>query len=57
MTWHVNYATFQLTEVAVTQRLFAAILVRIERLAMPTLGEGSIRAHLRKAYREVSWEP
>ena len=28
----MNYVTFQLTEVAVTQRLFAAILDRIERV-------------------------
>ncbi len=32
---HAKYVTFQLAEVAVTRRLFAAILDRIERLALP----------------------
>jgi len=32
---HAKYVTFQLTEVAVPGRLFAAILDRIARLAMP----------------------
>lgn len=30
-----KHVTFQLAEVAVTRNLFAAILARIERLAMP----------------------
>ena len=34
MTRHSKYVTFQLAEVAVTRRLFAAILDRIERLAL-----------------------
>ena len=32
---HVKHVTFQLAEVAVPQRLFAAILDRIARLASP----------------------
>jgi hypothetical protein len=32
---HAKYVTFQLAEVAVTRRLFAEILDRIERLALP----------------------
>jgi len=32
---HAKYVTFQLVEVAVPRRLFAAILDRITRLAMP----------------------
>ncbi len=32
---HAKYVTFQLAEVALTRRLFAAILDRIERLALP----------------------
>jgi len=32
---HAKYVTFQLAEVAVTMRLFATILNRIERLALP----------------------
>ena len=32
---HSKYATFQLAEVAVTRNLFAAILDRIARLAIP----------------------
>jgi hypothetical protein len=35
VTRHSKYVTFQLAEVAVTQNLFAAILDRIERLALP----------------------
>jgi hypothetical protein len=34
-TIHAKYVTFQLAEVAVTRELFAAILERIERLAIP----------------------
>ena len=32
---HSQYVTLQLAEVAVTRRLFAAILARIEQLAIP----------------------
>jgi len=32
---HSKYVTFQLAEVAVTRRLFTAILDRITRLAIP----------------------
>ncbi|MDA1214954.1 MAG: IS1380 family transposase, partial [Planctomycetota bacterium] len=40
VTRHAKYVTFQLAEVAVPRRLFAAILDRIERLALPPpLGE------------------
>ena len=35
VTPHSKYVTFQLAEVAVTRGLFAAILDRIERLALP----------------------
>ncbi len=35
VTRHSKYITFQLAEVAVTRKLFAAILDRIERLALP----------------------
>jgi hypothetical protein len=35
VTWHSKYVFFQLAEVAVPRRLFAAILERIGRLAMP----------------------
>jgi hypothetical protein len=35
VTRHAKYVTFQLAEVAITRRLFAAILDRIERLALP----------------------
>ncbi len=35
VTQHAKYVTFQLAEVAVTRNLFAAILDRIERLALP----------------------
>ena len=35
MTRHAKYVTFQLAEVAVTRNLFAAILDRIARLAIP----------------------
>ena len=35
VTQHSRYVTFQLAEVAVTRNLFAAILDRIERLALP----------------------
>jgi hypothetical protein len=35
VTRHAKYVTFQLAEVAITRKLFAAILDRIERLAFP----------------------
>ena len=35
VTRHSKYVTFQLAEVAVARKLFAAILDRIERLALP----------------------
>ena len=35
VTRHAKYVTFQLAEVAITRKLFAAILDRIERLAWP----------------------
>jgi hypothetical protein len=35
VTRHSKYVFFQLAEVAVTRNLFAAILDRIERLALP----------------------
>jgi hypothetical protein len=35
VTRHATYVTFQLAEVAVTRNLFAAILDRIARLAIP----------------------
>jgi hypothetical protein len=35
VTWHSKYVFFQLAEVAVPRRLFAAILERVRRLAMP----------------------
>ena len=35
VTRHSKYVTFQLAEVAVPRKLFAAILERIKRLAMP----------------------
>ncbi len=35
VTRRVRYVTFQLAEVAVTRNLFAEILDRIERLALP----------------------
>jgi hypothetical protein len=35
VTRHPKYVPFQLAEVAVTRNLFAAILDRIERLALP----------------------
>jgi hypothetical protein len=35
VTRHAKYVTFQLAEVAVTRNLFAAILDRIARLALP----------------------
>ena len=35
VTRHAKYVTFQLAEVAITRKLFAAILDRIERLALP----------------------
>jgi hypothetical protein len=38
VTRHSRYITFQLAEVAVSQRLFAAILDRISRLAIPPPG-------------------
>ena len=34
VTRHAKYVTFQLAEVAITRKLFAAILDRIERLAL-----------------------
>ena len=36
VTWHSKYVFFQLEEVAVPRRLFAAILERIGRLGIPT---------------------
>jgi hypothetical protein len=38
VTRHARYITFQLAEVAVSQRLFAAILDRIALLAIPPPG-------------------
>ena len=35
VTRHAKYVTFQLAEVAITRKLFAATLDRIERLAFP----------------------
>ena len=35
VTRHAKYVTFQLAEVAITRKLFGAILDRIERLALP----------------------
>ena len=35
VTRHAKNVTFQLAEVAVTRKLFAAILHRIQRLALP----------------------
>jgi len=35
VTRHAKYVTFQLAEAAITRKLFAAILDRIERLALP----------------------
>ena len=35
VTRHAKYVTFQLVEVAVTRKLFVAILNRIARLAIP----------------------
>jgi len=35
VTRHAKYVTFQVAEVAVTRNLFAAILARIARLAIP----------------------
>jgi|GEM_PF-1820263 len=35
VTRHAKYVTFQLAEVAITRKLFAAIFDRIERLALP----------------------
>ena len=35
VTRHSKYVTFQLAEVAVTRNMFAAILDRIARLALP----------------------
>ena len=35
VTRHAKYVTFQLAKVAVTRKLFIAILHRIERLALP----------------------
>lgn len=34
---HAEYVTFQLTEVAVPRKLFAAILDRIQRFGVPPL--------------------
>ncbi len=39
VTRHAKYVTFQLAEVAVPQRLFAAILDRIALLAIPPPSE------------------
>ena len=41
---HSKYVTFQLAEVAVPRELFAAILQRIERLAMPPPSVGRVYA-------------
>ena len=38
VTRHAKYVTFQLAEVAVPRRLFAAILDRITQLAIPHRG-------------------
>jgi hypothetical protein len=43
VTRHAKYVTFQLAEVAVTRNLFAAILNRIARLAIPPPVVGLIR--------------
>jgi len=43
VTRHANYVTFQLAEVAVTRNLFATILDRIARLAIPPPVVGLIR--------------
>jgi hypothetical protein len=43
VTRHSKYVTFQLAEVAVTRNLFAAILNRIARLAMPPPVVGRMR--------------
>jgi hypothetical protein len=43
VTRHAKYVTFQLAEVAVTRNLFAAILARIARLAIPPPVVGLIR--------------
>ena len=43
VTRHAKYVTFQLAEVAVTRHLFAAILNRIARLAIPPPVVGLIR--------------
>ena len=40
---HAKYVTFQLAEVAVPRRLFAAILDRIARLAIPPPGVAATR--------------
>jgi len=39
VTRHAKYVTFQLAEVAMPRRLFAAILDRIARLAIPPPSE------------------
>ena len=45
VTQHAKYVMFQLTEVAVTPKLFAAILYRIERLALlPPVVNGRVLA-------------
>jgi hypothetical protein len=43
VTRHAKYVTFQLAEVAVTRNLFATILDRIARLAIPPPVVGLIR--------------
>ena len=43
VTRHAKYVTFQLAEVAVTRNLFAAILTRIARLAIPPQVVGRMR--------------
>jgi hypothetical protein len=43
VTRHAKYVTFQLAEVEVTRNLFAAILARIARLAIPPPAVGLIR--------------
>ena len=48
VTRHAKYVTFQLAEVAVTRNLFAAILARIARLAIPPPLVGLIRVYERQ---------
>ena len=48
VTRHAKYVTFQLAKVAVTRNLFAAILARIARLAIPPSVVGPIRVQERQ---------